>query len=270
MATKQKKSSTAVTVWEQQMASAAAKQAQAEKPSGMFKQVSLRGGILSVDDTALPHNELRAVVLMGVPENQYYDGPYNPNVVQTPVCYAFGDPDADNPEDGMRPHEKSRTPQGDANGLCAACWANQMGSAEQGRGKACKNVRRLALVTEDALESAAALEDAETRALKLPVMSVKNWGKYVHKLADEIHRPSWGVITLIKVVPDAKSQFRVTFAFEELITFDQDLYDAMQTKLKPLSSEMTAPYPDLTEEAAAPKGRGGRSVSPASKKPKKY
>jgi len=239
------------------MAAAASRQAAVEKPVGLNKSISIRGGILSIDDTPVPDNELDVVVLCAVHENQMFDGPFNPNSPQVPMCYSFGDPDAEDPEATMVPHEKAKQPQDEGNG-CAGCWANEMGSADVGRGKACKNVRRLAVVTSDALDSAADLEVAEVRTLKVPVMSVKGWASYVRsKLSEELNRPAWGVVTTIKVVPDAKSQFKITFQFKELINFDQDLYDALKSKIREVTPNLIAPYPEL-EEQQAPPARGGR------------
>jgi len=257
-----KKPGTAVTLWEQQMAAAATKQAAQNTPGGSFKSVSLKGGILSVDDTPLEDNELRCIIVVGIPENQHYEEAYNPNVPSVPSCYAFGNPDLDDPTEGMAPHEKSKEPQ---HPTCEGCWANEMGSADTGRGKACGNVARLLLITEDTLESGETLEEAEARSLKVPVMSVNNFKKYVNKLRDDFSRPTWGVITKIKVVPDAKSQFRVLFSFEELIDFDEETFPAMQKKLQELTREIVAPYPDLAEQEAPPPRRG--KPAPAAKKP---
>jgi hypothetical protein len=261
MATAKKTSkSTALVPWEQEMKAAAQRQSSVEKPVGLTKSISTRGGILSIDESAVPGNSLDVVVLVSVHENQMFDGPYNPNVPQVPTCYAFGDPESDEPEENMAPHEKAKSPQ---ESKCAGCWANEMGSADTGKGKACKNVRRLAVVTSDALDSAAELETAEVRTLKVPVMSVKNWANYVRtKLGDELERPTWGVVTTISVVPDAKSQFKINFAFKELVNFDQGLYDAMKSKIREVTPNMVAPYPELEEEAPPARGgRGGRGAA---------
>jgi hypothetical protein len=254
--------SRALTVWEQKMVEAAAKSAKAERAVSGLKGISTRGGILTVDEQPVPGNELDVVVLVAVHENQYHTKAYDPNTPQIPDCYAFGDPDADDPEGSMAPHEEAEDKQGDDNGLCANCWANAMGSAQVGRGKACKNVRRLALVTADALESAESLADTEVRVLKVPVMSVKGWAMYVRNTLDqELHRPYWGVVTTIKVVPDAKSQFRVTFAFKELVDFDDEVYAALEKKQAEVKPQLVAPYMKM-EEAPPPPPRGRAPARP--------
>lgn len=247
MATTKKSTKGAVIPWEAEMAARAVKAAQAEKITGLTKKISTRAGVLSVDDTPIEGNELRVVVVGAVHENQYYTSAFNPGKLTVPACYAFSDPDADNPEDAMAPHADAEDRQGDANGLCAGCWANQMGSADVGRGKACKNIRRLAVVTEDALESAEALAEAEVRMLNVPVMSTRNWARFVNLVSDDMQRPYWGVVCTVKVVPDPKSQFQITFRFEELINFDTVLYAAMQKKIAEVTPQLIAPYPKQAE-----------------------
>lgn len=248
--------SRAVALWEQDMADAAKRQAEVEKPFGNFKSVSLRNGVLAVDDNAVPDNELRVLVLCAAHENKFFPGRYDPNVPAVPACYAFGDLDAKDPEDTMKPHEEAEDP---VHENCTECPNNVMGTAETGRGKACRNVRRLALVTEDALESADAMKEAEIRMLSTPVTSVGNWSNYVrNKLTDELGRPYWAVVTKVKLVPDAKSQFKLQFTFEENVDFNDELYAALKERIKEVRSSITAPYPHL-EEQAAPPARGGRA-----------
>lgn len=243
-----KKPGTALTIWEKEMEAAAVAQSSVENNAGGFKSISLKGGILSVDDNAVDDNELRVVILASIHENQFYTGDYDPSTPASPVCYAFG-----NNEDEMAPHEASPDKQ---NELCSSCWANEWASADKGKGKACKNVRRLLCMTEDGLESAEAMAEAEMRMLKLPVMSVKNWINYVkNTLAEDIKRPSWGVVTTIKVIPDAKSQFKVQFVFEELVDFDNETYAAMQKKVKEAEANISGPYPVFEEEEKPAKGR---------------
>lgn len=273
MATKKTASkSTAVVPWEAEMAARAQKAAAASRVHGFTKKLSTRGGILAIDDTPLEDNELRVIVVGATPENQYYTTAYNSNQPAVPACYSFGDPNADDPEDGMAPHESAEAKEGDDNGLCANCWANKMGSADIGRGKACKNIYRVAVITEDALESADALKDAEVRMLNVPVMSVKNWTKFVNQINDDMQRPPEAVVTMVSVVPDTKSQFQIKFKFEELINFDGELWAAMKAKREEVAKELVAPYPkqedlDASQQQAKPVRPQGRMAQAMGKKP---
>jgi hypothetical protein len=243
MATKKpaKPTSTALTIWEEEMAQAAIAQGSTEEFQGGFKSINTRGGILKIDDEEVEGNELRVIILSSVHENQLYENAFDPNEKATPICYAFGLTD-----DDMVPHKEAPAPQ---HQNCEECPMNQWASADKGKGKACKNVRRLVCVTEDALENAEALEDAEARMLKLPVTSVKNWTNYVKNiLVEQIRRPSWGVITTVKLIPDAKSQFKVTFKFEELVPFTDALYPIMKKRAKLAEESSMQAYVEIVPE----------------------
>ena len=247
--------STAVSLWEQELAQAAEAQSESEKHSG-FKTISTKSGILSIDDAAVPGNELRVIIIGAVHENQLYEEVFDANRPATPVCYAFGDS-----EESMAPFPEVANPQ---SATCAGCPQNQWGSAAQGKGKACKNVRRLLCITEDSLESAEALRDAEARVLKVPVMSVKGWSAYVKTVLPDLKRPSWGVVTKIKIVPDAKSQFRVVFSFEELVDFTQETFEAMRKRVAESAEHLKTAYP-VYEAEAAPAAPPPRKTVPIKK-----
>lgn len=249
--------SRAIQPWEEEMAKAAKRQASVEKPMGLFKQVAVKGGVMYIDEKPIPGNKFDAVVLCATHENQWYNKPYNPNVPAVPACYAFGDQTLEDPEAEMAPSKDVEEIQGDEDGKCVGCWANKMGSADLGRGKACQNVRRLILVTADAVESVDALKDAEARAMKIPVMSVKNWVAFVHELDEMAHRPSYGAVVQISCVPDPKSQWQIKFAFQELITFDADLYETMKKRVGTAGKEIASPYPKMEDQPEPPPARGG-------------
>lgn len=274
--TASKKPGTALVPWEAEMAARAERAKKQEVPYSAFKKLSTQGGILKVDDEPVEGNSLRIIVIGSLHENQYYSGPFDPRAPTVPDCYAFNDPDAEGkPEETMHAHPEAENPQGQedpneqegaAGNACEGCWANVMGSADTGRGKACKNIRRLALVTEDALESAEALADAEVRMLNVPVMSVRNWSKFVNKVADEMSRDPSGVVVELSVVPDPKSQFVLHFDFQELVNFDQPMWEAMEVKRADVMKSLLSAYPkqaDLDAQKAAQPARPVRPVGKA-------
>ena len=248
--------SRALQPWEAEMAAQAKAAATAERIQGL-KTIGTRGGIMKIDGEVVKGNALRCVVLGSVYENQWFEGDFDPDRVRTPACYSFGDPDRANPEDGMAPHAQARDKQSE---LCANCHFNKMGTAEKGKGKACKNVRRLAVVTEDALESADDLSTAEIRLMKVPVMSTNNWAKYVHRLNEDMQRAPQHVVTEISLHPDDKSQFRVEFEFQELVSFDQKLYDAAKSKVAQAKQALLSPYPNMDDEEEKKPARGGKAA----------
>lgn len=99
------------------------------------------GNLIAPGDIVLGE-EARIVVVDFCTSNKYYPGAYDPGNIVPPVCFAFGDV-----IDEMVPEEEAPEPQ---NEDCKTCPHNQWGS--NGRGKACKNARELAVVLADELE----------------------------------------------------------------------------------------------------------------------
>jgi len=196
-------SSTAVVSWEDKLAAYANEAAQ-EEPVFGGKFLSLKAGRLALDKVPCAGNKLDVIVIASTTEYALYEGAYDANNPQPPICYAFG-----KDEQTMRPHEKSANPQHDN---CFHCPKNQWGSDPKGgRGKACKNTRRLALIAADCIQNPDTIADVEEIYVKLPVMSVTNWAKYINDVKAQFKRPPFAVTTTLSTEPDAKSQFKVTF-----------------------------------------------------------
>lgn len=203
--------------------------------------IKLQGGQMSYQGAAVPGNSLEAVVIDHVLLNAFYEGKFDPDNPTSPVCFAFGE-DADE----MAPHADSPKKQDDDEG-CAPCPQNEWASADTGKGKACKNMVRLCLISANDLEDVAKAEEAY---LHVPVMSVAEWAGHV-KLADETHhRPPLGVITRIYVVPDKKSQFKVKFELLSIIE-DNDQIAALFEKYERLHPKIQFPFVQI-EAAAKP------------------
>ena len=190
--------------------------------------LSTRGGILSFGDETLPGNQACVIVLDAVRENTYYGQKFNPDQPAAPICYAFGRGDGAE----MAPHESMQAdlnyfqPQHET---CKGCPRNEFGTADVGRGKACQNRRRLALLPAGVFEPKRGTRDFETHIytdpkhfqtaeiafIKLPVLSVKEWSKYVTQISASLQRPPYGVITRLFVEPDTKAQYKVFFELIE-------------------------------------------------------
>lgn len=264
MATKQKQT-TAIAKWDEALAARAKKAVAAVKDVGTGGQfISLKGGVMSYNDAPVDDNEMDVVIPSFVLENQFYTGKYNPNVQQAPVCYAFGDD-----EDSMVPHEKAPDPQAER---CADCPNNQWGSdPEGGRGKACKNVARLALLPADALEEGAeGVRAAQEAYVKVPVTSMKGWAGYVKKL-DASGLPPLAFVTTMSLVPDAKTQFQLTFHAKDRIE-DGEAIGALLDRAEELDKVIDFPYQEVDEAQqkpargrGAPAGRGQASRAAAAK-----
>mgnify|MGYP003385889924 CR=1 FL=1 len=278
MATKAvaKKPGTAVTLWEKKMADAAERQKQTEKPMAGFLQITTGSGILSVDGNEVKDNFLDVVVLQSAYENAYYGGePYDAANPKPPVCYAFGDIEADDPEEGMAPGMYAGKPSAEVADKqadsCADCEHNVMGSSDTGKGKSCKNIRRLAVITSDSMESAEKVTTAEVRLVKVPVTSVKNWSGYVRNtLTDDLNRPYWSVVSRLALARDKKTQFKMTFDYQESIDFDDGTFVALEKQIEKVKKLIVAPYPTPDAEEAPAKPRGKVATKAVAGKGKKY
>ena len=210
---------------------------EAEKPSGNW--VSFKSGILQVNGVAVKGNKIPVIMIHSMFENQWYKNRYDPNNVQPPHCFAFAEKDED-----LKPHPDSAEPQADN---CAECPKNAWGSdPDGGKGKACKNVRRLAMIAATDLEEIA---KAEVALAKLPVTSVKNWSSYASQIGNVLKLPPLGVVTEMSVEPDARTQFQVHFNLIDKV--DPKHFPALLDKRRATTALMTVPYDKPVEPAAA-------------------
>jgi len=189
--------------YDEELAKLAKKVVKTEKPSA--SSVTAKAGILAYNGTPCAGNKLDVIIIASTHANLFYEEKYDPNDIKSPVCYAYSE---DPEEVDMVPHPKSPKPQAER---CADCWANKWNSdPDGGKGKACKNSRRLALIPSGV--TAEDLPTAEVATLSLPVMTVsKRWSPYVHKLATLFGLPPLAMITKLGTIPDQKSQFQITF-----------------------------------------------------------
>jgi hypothetical protein len=183
-----------------------------------------------------------------------------------PTCFAFHkDPET---KDEMAPHpsvfkEDCFTPQHD--GECKDCPMNEWGSADKGRGKACSNRRRLAIIPAgsynrqgksnnydlEMFDDEAHYKSAEEAYLKVPVTSGKNFDKYVRELSEEFKRPTFAVFTRIWSEPDPKSQFKLNFEMLDLVP--NELMEAVFKRYKDLNERIDFPYlPPSDDEEEKP------------------
>lgn len=228
-----------LAVWETQLAKFAEEAAASEK-LGSGSAISIRGGILSYQGAEIPDSVMNVVILDHALLNIFFTDTYDPDNPQPPNCYAIGRDSAE-----MIPHENAAEIQ---NTACDGCPMNEWASADKGRGKACKNKRRLVMIVEGDLDN---IGDAEIARLDLPVMSVKAWSGYVHSLAETLHRPPLAVVTEISVIPDAKAQYKVQFSLVREIETSEEI-EALFAKREKASTVLFQPFMDA-QEAPPPK-----------------
>lgn len=239
-----------VNKWDEQLA-ADASATSAALPAVVGESLRVQGGILHFRGAAVPGNKLDVVILDFLRENRYYPGIYDPKNITPPDCYAFG-----NDEKTRKPHQEAASPQADA---CLACPMNQFGTSRTGKGKACGNVMRLALIPAGAASGALKLEDVAHYTV--PVTSVKNFSAYAEDIAKTLKRPPYGVTTRLLVTPGGPNQYTVTFELVEVkdISTDGKIEGQFIGPILELRSKvnLATPYQAAAEQPATPTRAAG-------------
>lgn len=236
--------------WEQELANEAEIAAKNEQKSG-GAYLSARNGQLSFQGNPIAGNKLDVIILEHVYENAYYPGKFDPNNPSSPVCFASAKKEVD-----LIP--SSEDCDDVQNETCEGCPQNEFGTADTGRGKACKNSRKLSLITADSLDD---IENAQVALMNLPATSVKAWATYVQQLALTVKRPTYAVITQISVVPDVKTQFKIGFKLVSSIS--QSSLAELRAKREANESLLFIPYQKNSErpEPASPKKASNKGLA---------
>lgn len=178
---------------------------EAAKERPKISKISLKQGHLHYMDDLVKGNNLDVVILASVFRNVWYPGKYDPNNVVNPTCFALS-----TDEDGMVPHENVTEP---ANATCDGCPNAEWGSdpnSPSGRGKWCKQSRRLCIMPASSLESAKAVNESDLALLDVPVTSIGNWANLVNSLSAGSKLPFWAAVINLTTRP-SKNQFELVF-----------------------------------------------------------
>lgn len=210
--------------------------------------ISFRGGILQVDQSPIQGNKLNVHVLDFILCNTFYPGKFDPNNASAPACYAFA-----READGMRPHDQVKDKEHET---CEGCPQNEWGTADGGdrRGKACKNGMRVAYVSADDLK-AEQVAKAEVRFAQLPVTSIQGFAGFVRQCGEVLKTAPFGVVCELSVVPDARTQFKVTHSVVDQVK-DRKLLEALYQRSEEVSRKIDFPFPEQQDRPA--QGRGGK------------
>lgn len=136
-------------------------------PPSNFK-ISTKGKQFTLPDGTSSRGPMAAVILDYRTVHNYYKGSYDPSKPEAPSCFAIS-----KVVEGMKPSDNAADPQSEQ---CHDCAFNQWKSAPTGNGKACKNIRRLALVPPNA--------DKDTRPMIIDVSptALKHFDGFINKL----------------------------------------------------------------------------------------
>lgn len=214
----------------------ASMQERLNKPGG--DRIKTAGKVFELPDGRTSSDPLSIIIVDFVSANSLYEGRYDPNNIQPPVCFSIG-----KVIQNMVPSQ-SGEPQSDK---CATCPMNQFGS--DGNGKACKNTRLLAVLPEDFDE------DTPLYTLAVSPTGIKGYDKFVTALATTKRMAPFQVVTEISF--DETKDYP-TLLFRALEPLDADRVNQVAAKLDEAEQRLFV-EPDLTprEQPAKPAGRGG-------------
>lgn len=253
--------------WEKELAEQAQAAVEQEKNTVGGQFFSTRGG-LSFGGQTLPNNEAAVIILDGIMENVFYEGFFDANNPASPACFAFG-----RDEQTMAPHDLAAKKQCEQ---CKDCAKNAWKSAvkqdgSQGKGKACRNTRRLALIIAgnflngqfQQVNDPEHFQNAKIAYLKLPVTSVKAYAGYVKSVGGMTPpRPPHAVFTRIKWMPDPVNQFAIQF--EPLAIVPNSLMQTVMDRHNEAMGEIDFPY-QPSVEPAIPAATGKKTATPKKK-----
>ena len=158
-----------------------------EPPSS--NRISTKGKVFTLPDGESSTNPLSITILDFVAYNSYYTAAWNPNVRAKPACWAIG-----KAIDELAPSEAVKTPQHTDSKTCPK---GQFGSAPNGgKGKACKNIRRLLVVPGKFHEK------SEPMTLDVSPTGLKAWNRYIDRLRKEFAVVPLQVVTEVKFDPN--------------------------------------------------------------------
>jgi hypothetical protein len=233
--------------WEAKMMQEAKDVAAVERPSVGI--LSFRGGILTYEGNEVPGNEMPCIIIASAFENRYYIDAWDPDNIESPDCFALGLA-TEGKVPVMAPHENVLRP---LNSTCKGCKMNEWGSDTSrpgAKGKACKEIRRLALIPYKEDLTAEEITNAEVALAKIPVTSVKHWANFVNFVGAKYNRPPWAVAAKISVKPHAKTQIEVGFEF--LAPMPTELLSVLNAKREATVPTMMVPYDSKAESEEAP------------------
>jgi hypothetical protein len=235
-----------VVNWESKLAEYAKQDAERVTPSNSV--ISFKAGVVTYAGQPAPDNKIRVIVIGSAHERAWYEDSYDPDNIAIPKCWGLA------ADDVTAPHHSVEDPQAAS---CAACPMNRWGSADRGKGKACKERVRLALIPANvAVGNGDAILKAEVALARIPVTSVKNWSNYVSMVASTKKRPTFAVVTELSAKPDPRFQFQVTFDYVSDV--DVQFLPQLDEKRQIAQDVLLKPFEARQEAEPAPAAKGGK------------
>jgi hypothetical protein len=158
--------------------------------------------------------ELDVVILADVYDHSWYDRPYKEDVIIPPACFAIGAI-----QEELAPHPDSPTPQSEE---CIGCPQNEFGSALQGKGKACRNGRRLLI----APYTHGQVELRDLAIINISPTTLKSYSKYIMEVVGKYKVPTFAVVSRLSF-DDDKAYPLLLFKCIDVVTDGEILRNIM-------------------------------------------
>lgn len=229
--------------WKDQLKQDAQEEAE-NTPAGSGNRISLkRSGQFSFQGADIG-DSIDVIIVDHVVMKTYYDEDYDEDNPVPPACFALKR-NAKN----IAPHKESADVQAET---CEDCWANEWTSG-RGRGKACADKNRLAVLHVDALDDLVMLE--------VPVTSGAAFNKYIGGVTKAAGVPSYAVVTRITMDDHADYQKLI---FELIDQADEEQLASSMHQRKVAKDMCMEPFDSTGREEA--KGRKKTTKKKAKKK----
>jgi hypothetical protein len=252
---------TSLVKWEERLASEATA-AVATTGKDLANSISIRGGVMKYQGEKIKDNKLSVVVIDHVFLNSFYLKEFDPNAPEAPDCFALG-----RVEEDMVPHPNSFAIQAPT---CAECPQNQYESDPKGgKGKACKNQRKLGLITEDSLTQ---ITKADVAFLVVPPTSIRDYDKMVKETASTLKRAPMGVTLEVECHPHETKNVEVGFTVlgkvESSKHFPKNVeqgFEDLFAKKEIISKELEKPYDKKVASTKKPTSGKDRKFTKSAK-----
>lgn len=224
---------------------AAAAQTQGDAEATAISIISLKNKRFTLGDTKLG-TSLDVIILADAYDHAYYDKPYNPDVISPPACFAINTVHAN-----MAPEPNKWYVPDPQHEKCQGCPQNEFETARQGKGKACRNGRRLLVAA--VTDGKANLKDLAL--INVPPTSLKSFSRYVKQIATGKKLPLWAVVTNFEFDDEQTYPYLIPSFIEHASAHDvheiaQSLPDYEKMIMTPYDCSGWVPL-DGTEEAKA-------------------
>ncbi len=241
--------STLPTNWKEQLREDASEESE-RTPMGTGNRITLRrNGQFNFQGVDIGES-IDVVVVDHVAAKLYFDTEYDEDNPGPPACFALK-PNVKN----IAPHDDSPDVQAQT---CEDCWANEWASG-RGRGKACSDKNRAALLHADDLEGDLIL-------LEVPVTSGAAFNKYITGLTKAAELPSYAVVTRLEMDEHADYQKLIFDLIEEV---PEKLLGAVMGKRELAREMLLEPYDTTGYESGGGKKKKKKKKKATSKKKRK-